>query len=47
MYREQVAKVLEAMNHMHMNETVTELTEAYGHSQCGSWHDGIQYSPSH
>lgn len=27
-YREQVAKVLEAMNHMHMNETVTELTES-------------------
>ncbi|KAF1328360.1 hypothetical protein FI667_g7011, partial [Globisporangium splendens] len=28
-YREQVAKVLEAMNHTHTNETVTELTEAF------------------
>lgn len=40
MYREQVAKVLEAMNHMHMNETVTELTEAYGHCWRGSCHVG-------
>ncbi|GLD99411.1 hypothetical protein PINS_up008130 [Pythium insidiosum] len=28
-YREQVAKVLEAMHHTHTNETVTELTEAF------------------
>lgn len=28
-YREQVAKVLRAMNHTHTNETVTELTEAF------------------
>lgn len=28
-YREQVAKVLETMNHTHTNETVTELTEAF------------------
>lgn len=27
-YREQVANVLEAMNHTHTNETVTELTES-------------------
>lgn len=29
MYREQVAKVLQAMHHTHTNETVTELTELF------------------